>query len=206
MKSIIALLTGIIVPAVSSARESARRVVCQSNLRSVGQAIQAYMQEFHEYYPPMAPFPTIEEETNPVNPRPPMNWVDESRTVYMDPILTPYVGGEKGVFECPSDQITDPGSGLSPPGGVETYYVWQGSSYEPRTGLSVVSDGYWLLSRENSVLGEDNEELKDLFANASKVVLLQEYEPFHVSDGTSGVGGQALYADFHVAAMGSDGQ
>ena len=40
--SIIALLIAILLPALSKARESAKTVVCQSNIRSIGQAEHAY--------------------------------------------------------------------------------------------------------------------------------------------------------------------
>ena len=48
---IIALLISILLPVVASARESANRVKCAANLRSIGQAIQAYAQENRGQYP-----------------------------------------------------------------------------------------------------------------------------------------------------------
>jgi prepilin-type N-terminal cleavage/methylation domain-containing protein len=41
--AIIALLIGILLPALGSARDSARRIVCAANLRSVGQGMRMYM-------------------------------------------------------------------------------------------------------------------------------------------------------------------
>src|SRR5262245_22599673 len=40
---IIALLIGILLPTLARARESANRLQCQSNLRSVGQALMVYL-------------------------------------------------------------------------------------------------------------------------------------------------------------------
>ena len=40
--AIIALLMGVLLPALNRAREAARRVVCSNNLRQVGIAIIAY--------------------------------------------------------------------------------------------------------------------------------------------------------------------
>jgi prepilin-type N-terminal cleavage/methylation domain-containing protein/prepilin-type processing-associated H-X9-DG protein len=41
--SIIAVLTALLLPAVQSARESSRRVVCQNNIRQIGVAVQSYV-------------------------------------------------------------------------------------------------------------------------------------------------------------------
>jgi len=48
---IIAVLIGILLPAVASARRSARVVRCMSNLRQVGVAIHAYAAEFRGSIP-----------------------------------------------------------------------------------------------------------------------------------------------------------
>src|SRR4051794_13655723 len=40
---IISLLVSILLPALNKAREAANRVVCQSNLRQVGQAVNIYV-------------------------------------------------------------------------------------------------------------------------------------------------------------------
>ncbi|MGD0461040.1 MAG: type II secretion system protein [Tepidisphaeraceae bacterium] len=49
---IIALLIGILLPALSKARDSANTVKCASNLRSIGQAFQEYMDENQGVFPP----------------------------------------------------------------------------------------------------------------------------------------------------------
>ncbi|HEY7116673.1 MAG TPA: prepilin-type N-terminal cleavage/methylation domain-containing protein [Tepidisphaeraceae bacterium] len=48
---IIALLIALLLPALASAREHANRVKCAVNLRSIGQAMQAYAQENRGQYP-----------------------------------------------------------------------------------------------------------------------------------------------------------
>ena len=48
--AIIALLIGILLPALSSAREAARAIVCSTNLRSLGQAQAIYASDNEEYF------------------------------------------------------------------------------------------------------------------------------------------------------------
>jgi prepilin-type N-terminal cleavage/methylation domain-containing protein/prepilin-type processing-associated H-X9-DG protein len=48
---IIALLIGILLPALSKARESANTVKCESNLRTIGQGLAQYLVDYGEYYP-----------------------------------------------------------------------------------------------------------------------------------------------------------
>ena len=51
--SIIALLIGILLPALASARESARNVACMSNQRQIGLTINLYADDNNDYIVPM---------------------------------------------------------------------------------------------------------------------------------------------------------
>ncbi len=53
--AIIAVLVAILLPALSQARETARRVICQRNLRECGIGVYYYANEYNEYAPP--PYP-----------------------------------------------------------------------------------------------------------------------------------------------------
>jgi prepilin-type N-terminal cleavage/methylation domain-containing protein len=50
--SIIALLLAVLMPALSKAREQARRVVCGANLRQIGQLLELYAYDNKGFYPP----------------------------------------------------------------------------------------------------------------------------------------------------------
>ena len=49
--AIIAILAGMLLPALSQAREKARRISCISNLKQIGLAIRMYSQEYKERFP-----------------------------------------------------------------------------------------------------------------------------------------------------------
>ncbi|MEX0653777.1 MAG: prepilin-type N-terminal cleavage/methylation domain-containing protein [Phycisphaeraceae bacterium] len=53
--SIIAILIGLLLPALGAARTSARQIQSMSNLRSIGQAMEIYLDLHHEYYFPNHP-------------------------------------------------------------------------------------------------------------------------------------------------------
>lgn len=50
--AIIALLIGILLPALGKARDSARDLICKTNLRSIGQALMLYANDWDDQFPP----------------------------------------------------------------------------------------------------------------------------------------------------------
>ena len=50
--AIIALLIGILLPAIGRARDTARDLICQTNVRSIGQALILYANDWDGKYPP----------------------------------------------------------------------------------------------------------------------------------------------------------
>ena len=88
--AIIALLAGLLMPALNTAREQAKRIACRSNLKQLGIAIQSYTDDFKGIFPRVAVMKSI--ETDPEVPA-------------LQEVLAPQLGGENSkVFRCPADR------------------------------------------------------------------------------------------------------
>jgi prepilin-type N-terminal cleavage/methylation domain-containing protein/prepilin-type processing-associated H-X9-DG protein len=87
--AIIAILVSLLLPTLSSAKETARRAACQSNLKQHGLAVLMYQDDFRVFPP---------------------KWVDSGDddndaldVLEFSDFLLPYVGGAvPGIFRCPS--------------------------------------------------------------------------------------------------------
>lgn len=72
--AIIALLIGVLLPALSKARESGRNIKCQSNMRGLGQALHAYANDYKGLFPPV-----LHNAPDPETGKLSMQWYDEAR-------------------------------------------------------------------------------------------------------------------------------
>lgn len=96
--SIIALLIGLLLPALGNARSAGRVVSCKSNLKQITLGHVAYQADYRGHFMVSAEFPW-----DPFNAGGKLSGVD-----YTQDILVPYLGGSKGggnfseVFLCPA--------------------------------------------------------------------------------------------------------
>ena len=111
--SIIALLVSILMPALSKAREQAKRLICMTNLKSMGSASFMYGQDFNDYSPDPWFFQFANGNQWPTDDRPihhmddvmpaTQKWAYEISPgmVLEEAHLWPYLEEEE-VFLCPS--------------------------------------------------------------------------------------------------------
>jgi prepilin-type processing-associated H-X9-DG protein len=96
--AILGVLIALLLPVLAQARESGRRAACTSNLRQIGIALQAYVDDHDGGFPvpPLNPPPedeTEEEEGDEDLSQASTDWED---------VLQPYIRSEP-ILRCPSD-------------------------------------------------------------------------------------------------------
>jgi prepilin-type N-terminal cleavage/methylation domain-containing protein/prepilin-type processing-associated H-X9-DG protein len=94
--SIIALLVGLLLPAVQNSRMTARRAQCLSQMLQLGLALNFYMDLNREYLPYAAEMPTVTPELPS-----------------LDKAIGPFIENNEGVFWCPLDQTYFPKERIS---------------------------------------------------------------------------------------------
>jgi prepilin-type N-terminal cleavage/methylation domain-containing protein len=131
--AIIALLIGLLTPALRGVRESARTAVCLSNQRSMFAAWAMYAGDFKDLAMPLASW-SVDERGD----RPPLYWWGEAdpatgRVTRDEGFLTRYLSnpaGARSALECPAE----PWGGYRPQAGVNaptTTYGYNGYFLSP---------------------------------------------------------------------------
>ena len=175
--AIIAILAGMLLPALNKARESARMSSCKNNIKQISFGVIAYTGDYHDFLP-------LSNQSNDVQSsggRKEMYWIPE---------IYPYIGGTYdftvpddfkllGIFNCPSaneSEVWKSGnivwssysySGLF---GDMRYYPGNGGWYKPRkmsriqhpTEQGIIAD---LDARKRGARNEDYNDMNEDYTN-----------------------------------------
>jgi hypothetical protein len=171
---VIAILIGLLLPKISHVHESARRVVCQSNVRQVGIGVMSYANDYRGFLPPSVflPQPPNRGSATPQNmdtlrTATPMSGWDGLGYLYS----LGYTNTPK-VFYCPSHKGEKPFARFAPvftmtEGEILSNYHFRGEGPTGRVGgipttnldridpaqSSLVADGFQLRSDYNHLVG-----------------------------------------------------
>jgi prepilin-type N-terminal cleavage/methylation domain-containing protein/prepilin-type processing-associated H-X9-DG protein len=174
--AIIAILIGLLLPAVQKVREAAARLQCQNNLKQVGLAL-------HNHHGTHSYFPQAYDKTLP------WNKPDDGKRQSWMTLILPYVEAENllrtgadtyqgvivKIFGCPTDPlVANRGtySGLSD-GGLTDYLAVDGVEYASAPGLP---QGVALAS-EGVLFGGSRTRITDVSDGTSSTVIVGERPP-----------------------------
>ncbi len=116
--AIIAILAGLLLPALAKAKAKAQQIQCMNNAKQLGLAFNLYLNDFTDLFPP---------NPDDGNTQPGHEWVagqggiggaqEFNPDILANPATTlvaPYIANNVGVFHCPADKRTGVYSGADP--------------------------------------------------------------------------------------------
>lgn len=201
--SIIALLIGLLLPALAQAKQAAERTACAAQLHGIGQSFQAYLQsESNNLFPVCSEVPTVNTfvtvRNGPTINNPPtiqevIGGVLPPATIptpnYIPPINDQKTGAN---WDCPADitGFTDVYTGKSYP----SYFAAQGTSYQYNMSLAGQRLENWQIGPVNNPL------MMYSLLQAQGTWVLADMSTFHgPRGGTSSA--NILFADWHVGTV-----
>jgi prepilin-type N-terminal cleavage/methylation domain-containing protein len=226
---IIAVLIGVLLPVLSTARAKANAVKCRANLSDIGKALLMYVNDNHQHIPHVEPLPYTPSYYYDGTDTP---WSDISITLagYENPgypVLTStgtpinfgttYFGqSTTSVWRCPDDRFMNPPAGTPPfpkPNAANWFdrdgqsYLWDSTLNPPLVGVNGVAPDLIWYSWQQVIpqFQEFGGRNSNSYTSTSQIWVLHDQDVFHRT-GSNTAAAQLtdenwLYADGHVGAQ-----
>lgn len=181
--AIIAILTGLLLPAASQSRMKARNATCLNNLRQLGIATRLYADDNQERLPIAEILPTL-----PIDPQSPLPRICDVLATYLGKTVST-VTNSGTVFQCPADK--------------NGRFASQGSSYEWNAELNgrrideTRTDSAFLLLEQGNLSGGITNFVLRLPPGTTPLLL--DYDDSHPRPPKSGK--NVVFMDDHVGPL-----
>lgn len=200
--AIISVLVALLLPALSQARNSARRTLCATYMRNIGQFFTMYANDFDGKFPPAMGvnykyWDSLDRENIPNNA-----YYKASKPVFAAAMYPRYVNDPKYLY-CPANDVVKVetcwnGWYASPTGGASLgYLLFQAEPHpwydmrNPERPAGVSSEPYWLLAQDHAPRA------------GNSIYIPMAYTGHPGPDGEAG-GVNCLFVDMHVSWLNKD--
>lgn len=207
--AIIAILAGMLLPALAAAKSKARRVACVSNLRQIGLGLEIYLTDYEQKFPDRRDL----KQLLPGGYKPWANWPkSDPRTGWAANVLQSQLPEFKS-WNCPAIQNSPMGRAEQSNQAVKNatnapmanYWMWRFDRIDVEVGL----DNFWGKTPEQSLqdLRAANNPVAGQPSGLSEVeMVVDPYFPNTIADLPADIRGRAvhtggrnrLFLDWHV--------